>query len=164
MKHLGVSQGHSTVFRMALASRPERARRVMPTSFAPTVAVQGFCAPCPPGVKYRPSFLLLRLALLFVASAITACQSPQAKRYPLQAEVISVDTPRKLIVVKHGEIPGLMPAMTMSYAVLDSRDIAPLHAGDKISAELVVADNTGHLEKIVLVTKVPDTAPPSPAK
>ena len=102
------------------------------------------------------SFLLL----CWVCGGI-GCQSAPAKRYPLQAEVISVDAPRKLIVVKHGEIPGLMPAMTMSYAVLDSKDIEPLHPGDQISAELVVADNTGHLEKIDLVRKASDAAPPA---
>lgn len=84
---------------------------------------------------------------------MAACHSAPAKHYPLQAEVIAVDAPRKLIVVKHGEIPGLMPAMTMSYAVLDAKDIKPLHAGDKISAELVVADNKGHLQKTALICK-----------
>lgn len=112
----------------------------------------------------RVSLACLNLTLLVAALAITACQSAPAKRYPLQAEVISVDAPRKLVVVKHGEIPGLMPAMTMSYAVLDSKDIEPLHPGDKISAELVVADNTGHLEKIVLVAKAADTPTAPPAK
>ena len=86
-----------------------------------------------------------------------ACQSTPAKRYPLQAKVISVDAPRKLIVINHGDIPGLMPAMTMSYAVVDSKDIESLHPGDKITAELVVADEKGHLEKIVLVSKAADT-------
>jgi|SRR3974390_215708 len=97
----------------------------------------------PQGLKVF-GFLLL---FLCVAGMLAACQSAPGKRYPLQAEVISVDAPRKLIVVKHGEIPGLMPAMTMSYAVLDAKDIESLHPGDKISAELVVADEKGHLEK-----------------
>lgn len=105
----------------------------------------------------------LILVVLCVSSVLTGgCQSAPAKRYPLQAEVISVDAPRKLIVVKHGEIPGLMPAMTMSYAVPDSKDIEQLHPGDKITAELVVANEMGHLEKIFLVTKageVPETPP-----
>jgi protein SCO1/2 len=93
-----------------------------------------------------------------------ACQSAPEKRYPLEAEVISVDAPRRLIVVKHGEIPGLMPAMTMSYAVLDSKEIEQLHPADKISAELVVADEKGHLEKITLITKAADTPPPASTK
>jgi len=112
----------------------------------------------------RVTLACANVALLVGVLTITACHPAPAKRYPLLAEVISVDAPRKLIVVKHGEIPGLMPAMTMSYAVLNSKDIEPLHPGDKISAELVVADNMGHLEKIVLVTKASDIPPAPPAK
>ncbi|HXY01397.1 MAG TPA: copper-binding protein [Candidatus Limnocylindrales bacterium] len=94
--------------------------------------------------------------LLFVVTA--ACQSPPEKHFPLQAEVISVDAPKKLIIVKHGEIPGLMPAMTMTYAVADAKQIERLQPGDKISADLVVGENVGHLEKIALVSKA-DNAP-----
>lgn len=97
--------------------------------------------------------LFLAFVLLTSVFSMAACHSAPRKHYPLQAEVIAVDAPRKLIVVKHGEIPGLMPAMTMSYAVLGAKDIEPLHAGHKISAELVVADNKGHLEKIALICK-----------
>jgi Cu/Ag efflux protein CusF len=104
-------------------------------------------------------FHRMHVALLSWILAMSACQSAPEKHYPLQAEVISVDAPRKLMVIKHGEIPGLMPAMTMSYAVLDSKDIESLHSGDKISAELVVADNKGHLEKIVLLAKARDSQP-----
>lgn len=128
------------------------------------VGAQDSCAPRPQDCKLSRSLLLLLLAFS-LAGMLSGCQSPPAKRYPLQAEVISVDAPRKLIVVKHGEIPGLMPAMTMSYAVLDAKNIEALHPGDKISAELVVADNIGHLEKIVLISKAPvESIPPAPAK
>ena len=103
------------------------------------------------------------LALLLASFFFGGCQSAPTKRYPIQAEVISMDAPRKLIVVKHGEIPGLMPAMTMSYAVLESKEIESLHPGDKITAELVVAEEKGHLEKIVLVGRASDApAPPAP--
>jgi Cu/Ag efflux protein CusF len=116
-------------------------------------------------LAFMPASLpLLVSALLACLFAMAACQSAPEKRYPLQAEVISVDVPRKLIVVKHGEISGLMPAMTMSYAVLDSNDIASLHPGDKIFAELVVAENKGHLEKIAIVEKALAENPPAPTK
>ena len=93
---------------------------------------------------------LLSLAFL---SFTLGCQSAREKHYPLQAEVFSVDAPRKLIVVKHGAIPGLMPAMTMTYAVADARQIENLRPGDKISADLVVSENKGRLEKISLLNK-----------
>ena len=89
------------------------------------------------------------LAIILVASLlISACQSAPEKHYALKAEVISVDAPRKLITVVHGAIPGLMPAMTMTYAVSDAKEIEQLAPGDFITADLVVSDNKGRLEKI----------------
>jgi protein SCO1 len=94
------------------------------------------------------------LFVSFVVAVMTAgCQSTPEKHYALQAEVISVDPPRALIVVKHGEIPGLMPAMTMQYSVADPKQIENLQPGDKITADLVVSESKGRLEKITLITK-----------
>lgn len=95
----------------------------------------------------------IALAGLLVAGMVSGCRSAPERRYSLQAEVISVDAARGLIVVKHGEIPGLMPAMTMQYAVADAKQIETLQPGNKISAELVVSESKGRLEKIVLASK-----------
>jgi protein SCO1 len=100
--------------------------------------------------------MLLALVFVFLGAG---CQSAPEKRYPLKAEVISVHPPRKLITVKHGEIPGLMPAMTMTYAVADAKQIEHLQPGDTFFAELVVSDSTGHLENIV---PTPKESAPSP--
>jgi Cu/Ag efflux protein CusF len=98
-------------------------------------------------------------ALLFLA----ACSSAPEKHYPVQAEVVSVDVPKKMIIVSHGEIPGLMPAMTMGYMVAVPKEIEGLGPGDQITADLVVSDNKGQLEKIVLVRKAgKDQAPAAP--
>jgi Cu/Ag efflux protein CusF len=94
---------------------------------------------------------LLLLGMFVMASV--GCQTAPVKHYAIQAEVISVDVPKKMVTVKHGEIPGLMPAMTMNYLVADEKQIEPLKPGDKISADLVVGENVGHLEKIMLVEK-----------
>lgn len=103
-------------------------------------------------------FILMLLEILVITSV--GCQTAPVKHYAIQAEVISVDVPKKMVTIKHGEIPGLMPAMTMNYLVADEKQIAPLKPGDKISADLVVGENVGHLEKIVLVEK---GAVPTPA-
>ncbi len=101
-------------------------------------------------------FSFLLLGMITMASA--GCQSTPVKHYAIQAEVISVNVPEKMVTVKHGDIPGLMPAMTMNYLVADEKQIEPLKPGDKISADLVIGENVGHLEKIVLVEKA--GAPP----
>jgi Cu/Ag efflux protein CusF len=102
-------------------------------------------------------FIFLLLGTLVMASV--GCQTAPVKHYAIQAEVISVNVPEKMVTLKHGEIPGLMPAMTMDYLVADEKQIAPLKPGDKISADLVIGENVGHLEKIVLVERA---AVPSP--
>jgi len=104
---------------------------------------------------------ILVIASLMALFSFVACQPAPAKRYPLQGEVISVDAPKKLLTVKHGEIAGLMPAMTMGYAVASEKEIESLKPGDKISAELVVSDNVGKLENIVLVGH-PSETPSAP--
>ncbi len=93
-------------------------------------------------------------ALVLVVTFLGAgCQSAPKKHYPIQAEVISADPQRQMVTVKHGDIPGLMPPMTMSYMVTEPKQIESLKPGDRITADLVVSDSKGRLEKITLVSK-----------
>ena len=97
------------------------------------------------------------LAIIMAISLFgTGCQSTPKKHYAIQAEVISAEPQHQMLTVKHGDIPGLMPAMTMSYMVADAKQIESLKPGDKISADLVVSDSKGRLEKIIFL---PASAP-----
>ncbi|MDB6095266.1 MAG: electron transport protein SCO1/SenC [Verrucomicrobia bacterium] len=100
---------------------------------------------------------------LFVAGALTllaangcrrsepataANAAPQEKRYPLTGQVISADVARKVLVVQHDEIKGLMPAMTMEFAVSAS-DVAAAQPGQRIRGETIpVEKGDWRLEKI----------------
>ena len=64
--------------------------------------------------------------------------------------------------MKHGVIPGLMPAMTMQYAVADPKQIEMLQAGDRIIADFVVSENKGRLKKITLIEKATHDAASAP--
>jgi len=95
----------------------------------------------------------LIMLVLICAGFAAGCQSAPEKHYPIQGEVISADAAKKLLTVKHGDIPGLMPAMTMTYQVAEPKQMEALQPGDKITADLVVAENKGRLEKISVVSK-----------
>jgi protein SCO1/2 len=71
------------------------------------------------------------------------------ERYPLTGQVLRVLPERKVLVVRHDEIKGYMPAMTMEFVVADG-DLALAKAGQRIRAELVPAKDGGdfRLEKI----------------
>ena len=61
------------------------------------------------------------------------------KHYPLTGEVVSVDVPRNVLVVRHDDIPGFMPAMTMEFNVSPA-DAAAAKPGQRIRAQLVPAE------------------------
>jgi Uncharacterized conserved protein len=97
----------------------------------------------------------LGLLLTFAALTISCHKSPaqsNAKRYHLKGKVVSVDTRAKMVNVDSEDIPGFMPAMTMPYEVKPESDLQKLSPGDEITADVVVQDDKGWLEKIV-VTK-----------
>jgi len=101
---------------------------------------------------------------LLACCLATACAHKDVKHYPIEAKVISVDLPGKRIIVEHGDIPGLMPAMTMGYTLANPKEAQGLSLGDKISADLVVTDGLARLEKVTLLEKakpLPNPAPPA---
>jgi protein SCO1/2 len=93
-----------------------------------------------------------------------ACGTKSDRRsFSLQGQVQSIDAPRKLLTVKHEEIKGFMPAMTMPYEVQDEKAIGGLAPGDLINATLVVFSNGAHLANIKKVGEAPLEKPPAEA-
>lgn len=70
-------------------------------------------------------------------------------RYPLTGQILRIEAERKVLVVRHDEIKGYMPAMTMEFAVAPG-DLAVAKVGQRIRAELVPAKGNEdfRLEKI----------------
>jgi protein SCO1/2 len=95
------------------------------------------------------------VALLAAAVMLAGCgrsSAPAEAAKPahpqLKGEVVSVDAARKVAVVHHEKIEGVMPAMTMEFAI-SAGDAATLKAGEHIRADVIPSD-TGdwRLEKI----------------
>lgn len=104
---------------------------------------------------------------VFVFSCVTACvactPATPKNTYTLQGQVLSVDAPRKTLNIKHGDIKGLMPAMTMPYTVRDPGLLNNLAAGDLIDATLVVESNDAYLSAVRKTGSAPLEAPPAEA-
>jgi protein SCO1/2 len=106
------------------------------------------------------------LALVLCGSALTAACTrtagePAERKYPLQGQVQALEPARKLVTLKHGDIKGFMPAMTMPYEVRDAAALAGLAPGDLIDATLVVVSNGAFVTDIKKVGTAPlDTPPP----
>ncbi len=107
--------------------------------------------------------IFLMGATLAVLTGLTGCsraptQATQAKaekdagtkgeRYSLTGEVVRVEAERKILVVRHDEIKGYMPAMTMEF-LASPGDLVLAKPGQRIRAEMVPSpDGDFRLEKI----------------
>ena len=102
-------------------------------------------------------WLLLVLAALTISCHNSPAQST-ARRYHLKGKVVSIDTQGKMVNVDGEAIPDFMPAMTMPYEVKPESELQKLSPGDTITADVVVQDDKGWLENIVVTRHA--SAPP----
>jgi len=80
------------------------------------------------------------------------------KSYPLTGIVREVTPDQGRVILRHDEIPGYMPKMTMPFQVADKNSLEGLNVGDKVSATLKVKG-----EKFELVNlNVEEAAEPPP--
>jgi protein SCO1/2 len=92
------------------------------------------------------------LALLLGAAIVCGCARGAAHTYPIHGQIFAISSPgtdgRVEITLKHDDIRGFMPAMTMPYAVERASNTAGLAEGDVIDATLVVNGSDVHLEAL----------------
>lgn len=109
------------------------------------------------------------LALL----ALSACAKPAppanntangVKRYPLSGQVLVVNTAKQSLSIKHHDIVGYMPAMTMTFEVARPDLMKGREPGEMIVATLEVDDTSGKLVEITRtgMEPLPDRTGTSP--
>ncbi len=88
--------------------------------------------------------------LLLLAGLSSACgrQAPPPRQYELTGQILAIKPESQEVLVKHDDIKGFMPAMTMPYKVEDLALLDGKVPGDLITATLVVAETTGYLSAI----------------
>lgn len=91
--------------------------------------------------------------LLLLALAAAACSRPAdpptTNRYELTGQILAINTDTRELTVKHDDIDGLMPAMTMTFPVAAESDLAERIPGDVITATLEVTASQGRLVDVV---------------
>ena len=86
--------------------------------------------------------------LIAIAILCAACsRTPPAREYQLQGQILDIKPETGEVLVKHGDIPGFMPAMTMPYKVGDAKLLSDKQPGDLITATLVVGETEAHLSQ-----------------
>ncbi|HEY7284026.1 MAG TPA: SCO family protein [Vicinamibacterales bacterium] len=88
-------------------------------------------------------------------------QKSDERHYPLHGQVLSLDPAHELVTIKHDDIKGFMPAMTMPYSVKELKLLDGVVPGDVVDATLVVFSNGAHLTAIKKVGTAPLEPPPA---
>ena len=87
------------------------------------------------------------------------------REYSVRGVVRRVEPERRSVVVKHEEIPGFMPAMTMPFDVKEPKELNGLKPGDRIAFRMLVTTNDGWIDRIHIVgSDTNAVATPSPVR
>jgi protein SCO1 len=87
--------------------------------------------------------LRLCASAVFLMLLMGCTHKNNLKDYPLEGLVVGKNELTRELIVKHDDIPGFMPAMTMPYTVKDAGSFSRVEPGDTVAATLVVAKASG---------------------
>jgi protein SCO1/2 len=106
--------------------------------------------------------LAIALAAVFALTYITRRPAtPGERTFALQGQVQAITPDRQEAMVKHGEIKGLMPAMTMPYRFKTKGELEALKPGDLIDGTLVIVSNDAFLTGVRKTGEAPIDKPPA---
>jgi protein SCO1/2 len=97
-------------------------------------------------------------AVFILITLILACA--RTREYELRGQIVAVDHPRQEVTIKHEDIRGFMPGMTMPFKVRDGRLIEGRTPGDLVRARLVVEEKGAYLSAVERTGHAPLTEPP----
>ncbi len=99
-------------------------------------------------------------AIVVVIAVIAGCN--RGREYEMRGQVLAVDTARQELTIKHEDIGGFMPAMTMPFKVNDPKLLSGVGPGDLVKATLVVQPNNAYLSRVERTGRAPlPEAPPA---
>ena len=94
----------------------------------------------------------VKRAVIVVAIAASACnRAGPTRQYQLTGQILDLKRDTQEVLVRHNDIPGFMPAMTMPYKVQDASLLDGKKPGDLITATLVVGEVDAHLSKMTTI-------------
>ena len=108
----------------------------------------------------RKVFLISILNAL-VFSACTWGEKPPTneKRYPIKGIVVAVNKIEYTATIKHEDIPGYMPGMTMDFKIKNAVDLQAMKPGDQLTGTLVIDDISSWVEVTAIAEGGPALTP-----
>jgi len=103
----------------------------------------------------RARFALILIPALVLLTACGGSKPVNSREYPLEGEVLRIKADRTEITIKHGDVKGFMPAMTMPFPIKNPTLLEGIAAGDLVKATLVVTDEESFLSTLQKTGSLP---------
>ena len=91
----------------------------------------------------------------WVACVVGGCGGPEAPplqrgetAYAATGTIREFPVDGRTVVIRHDEIPGYMPKMTMTFTVRDPRELRALTVGDSVAFRLVATENDHWIDSL----------------
>ena len=92
---------------------------------------------------------------------LSAASCARGREYELRGQILTIDSARQEITIKHEDIKGFMPGMTMPFKVSTAALLEGRAPGDLVRATLVVNETQGVLTAIERTGHAPLTERPA---
>jgi len=103
------------------------------------------------------------VVLLLSFAALVACgRTSPARTYELEGQILAVDASKQTLTIRHKDIPGFMPGMTMPFRVGDPALMEGRKPGDLVRATLQVQETDAWLSAIETTGWTPVDVGPAP--
>lgn len=102
--------------------------------------------------------MLSKTALpLVLLAMVAACSrsAPEPRQYELQGQILAIRPEAREVTIRHGDIRGFMPGMTMPFMVNDAALLEGKQPGDLVTATLVVGETAAHLSTLTKTGSAP---------
>jgi protein SCO1/2 len=110
------------------------------------------------------SALALPAVLVAAVLLATSCRAtPAGRQYELRGQILAIDQANRTVTIRHDDIKGFMPAMTMPFKVRDEALLARRTRGDLVTGTLFVSDADAYIVALQVVGHAevaPAAAPP----
>ena len=90
-----------------------------------------------------------RFATVLALAALASCrQAPPARQFELVGQILAVSPERNEVTIRHQDVKGFMPGMTMPFTVQDPALLRDRQPGDLVTATLVVEEVKAYLSTL----------------
>jgi protein SCO1 len=101
--------------------------------------------------------------VILLAAAIACSRGPEPRQYQLKGQILGIQPDTREVLIKHEDLEGFMPGMTMPFKAADAKLLKGLAPGDLVTATLVVAETNAHLSAITKTGHAELEVPAAPA-